>query len=115
MAWSNSFLRDSNSSAVFCSFFSSATREGNTPPIQIEELTKLYLEKEKELSNRLEQEKKLQEEVERLSDLTEYKKSFTSLKRDYDALLKKEQNTAEEFESLRKEFDQAIEAYEEEQ
>jgi hypothetical protein len=53
--------------------------------------------------------------VERLSDLTEYKKSFTSLKRDYDALLKKEQNTAEEFESLRKEFDQAIEAYEEEQ
>lgn len=63
----------------------------------------------------MEQEKKLQEEVERLSDLSEYKQSFTSLKRDYDVLLKKEQNTAEEFESLREEFDQTIQAFEEEQ
>ena len=76
--------------------------------MQIEELTKLYQEKEKELSQRSEHERRLQEEIQRLSDLTEYKKSYTELKRDYDSLLIKEEATAEEFDNLKKEFDKAL-------
>ena len=65
--------------------------------MQIEELTKLYEEKEKQIVFRTEHEKKLMEEIEKLSDLTEYKKSYTELKSEYEALLKKDQITNEEF------------------
>ena len=44
--------------------------------IQIEELTKRYEIKDKELSMKSENEKKLQSQVEKLSDMTEYKQSY---------------------------------------
>ena len=40
--------------------------------------------------------------------MTEYKKSYTELKRDFDSLLIKEEATAEEFDNLKKEFDKAL-------
>ena len=83
--------------------------------IQIEELTKLYQEKETELAQRSEQEKKLKEEIDKLSDMTEYKISYTELKRDYEMLVKKEQSTSEDYESLRKEFEQALQLSKEEE
>lgn len=56
---------------------------------KIEELSRLYQEKEKEVAARGEKERALQEEIEKLTEMAAYKTEWQELKWTYESLLKK--------------------------
>jgi peptidoglycan hydrolase CwlO-like protein len=68
-------------------------------------LTRLYQENERELLARDENEKKLKEEIERLSELETYKKDWQELSYEFETLTKKHEVAMDELTSVQKELE----------